>query len=160
MIRAQNHYDSDFGLWVADQVTALRLGNYEALDVTNVIEELEDLARRDRSQLQSRLATMMEHLIKLRLFPESPSIRGWNVTVTRSAARIARLFRSNPSLRTRLAECLPEAFGEARIILMKQYAALRPHDITDDDLEGYTFQVEAAIALFNPPSEKAPSPLA
>jgi hypothetical protein len=46
-------YDRDFNLWVGAQVEALRAARWQALDLPNVIEELDSYARRDRSAMQS-----------------------------------------------------------------------------------------------------------
>src|SRR5450631_979245 len=51
--RAATRYDTDFALWIEDQVAALRDGRFGDLDVTNLVEELEitDQARPQRSAL-------------------------------------------------------------------------------------------------------------
>jgi hypothetical protein len=53
--RAATGYDTDFALWVEDQVAALRAGRFGDLDVTNLVEELESLSKRDRNEVLSRL---------------------------------------------------------------------------------------------------------
>ena len=39
-------YDRDFALWIETQVAAVRAGDVAALDVGNLIEELEGLTKR------------------------------------------------------------------------------------------------------------------
>ena len=40
----QQLYDLDFNQWVVAQADALRMGNIEALDLDNLLEEIEDMA--------------------------------------------------------------------------------------------------------------------
>ena len=69
-------YDEDFALWVEEQVAALRAGDVAALDLPNLIEELEGLTKRDARALGSQLKRVMAHLLKQRHQPERAS-RSW-----------------------------------------------------------------------------------
>jgi len=51
-------YDRDFALWVKAQVDALREGRLSAVDVQNVTEELEALAKRDGASLRTGCASL------------------------------------------------------------------------------------------------------
>ncbi len=66
-------YDRDFALWVEAQVAAIRAGNIEALDIENVVEELEGLTKRDERTLGSQLKRVMAQLLKQRYQPERAS---------------------------------------------------------------------------------------
>ena len=69
-------YDQDFALWIAEQVAALRAGDAAALDVHNLIEELEGLTKPDERALGSQLKRIMVHLLKRRHQPQRAS-RSW-----------------------------------------------------------------------------------
>jgi len=55
-------YDVDFALWIEAQVAALRAGDMAALDLPNLIEELEGLTKRDERALGAQLKRIMVHL--------------------------------------------------------------------------------------------------
>lgn len=50
-------YGRDFVMWLAKQTTLLRAGQFEALDLANLVEELESLERREHRE-QERLASL------------------------------------------------------------------------------------------------------
>jgi len=45
--------DRDYDLWLQQQADFLRQGKFEALDVDNLVEELEALVRGEKSALES-----------------------------------------------------------------------------------------------------------
>jgi hypothetical protein len=62
-------YEEDFVRWTEEQSSALRdaagVGTNLPLDWENLAEEIESLGRSQRYELRSRLAVILEHLIKL-----------------------------------------------------------------------------------------------
>ena len=54
-------YDRDLNLWLEEAIAKLKAGDFQNLDVENLIEELEGLAGRDRRELKRRLTTLIEH---------------------------------------------------------------------------------------------------
>jgi hypothetical protein len=77
---------------------AIREGRFKDVDVENVSEEIEALARGDKRELRSRLATLMMHLLKLEYRPEKAT-PSWRVTIFEQATSIAELLQESPSLR-------------------------------------------------------------
>jgi Domain of unknown function DUF29 len=53
-------YDHDFHAWTQVMAEALRSGDWSALDVENLVEEIESLGRRERQELENRLAALKE----------------------------------------------------------------------------------------------------
>jgi hypothetical protein len=56
-------YEQDYVRWLLENAALLRSGQLEALDVTNIAEELEDMARSDVRAVGSHLAVVMLHLL-------------------------------------------------------------------------------------------------
>jgi hypothetical protein len=84
-MQAQSLYDRDFAAWVGQQVELLRSGQAAALDVSNLIEELEGLTKRDERALGSQLKRIMAHLLKQRINPSGQ--RGAGRIRSRTAVR-------------------------------------------------------------------------
>jgi Domain of unknown function DUF29 len=105
-------YEKDFYAWAYEQATALRAARdlmrpgrnkpLENLDWENLAEEIEGLAQRDRRELESRIALIIEHLTKLRHSPARDPRAGWTETVGRSRRDIQRMLNDSPSLRRQL----------------------------------------------------------
>jgi len=111
-------YDLDYVAWLEEQAAHLRAGRLSALDVENVAEELEGLARSDRHELVNRLETLILHLLKWDHQPDQRSNR-WRASVAEQRRRIRRLLKESPSLRRSLEgaarEVYPDAIEQAAI---------------------------------------------
>ena len=55
--------DRDYDLWLQHQADLLRQGDFAALDVENLIEELEALVRGEKSAVESLTINIMTHLL-------------------------------------------------------------------------------------------------
>lgn len=105
-------YDHDPHAWALEQARLLRAGRFDEMDIENIAEEIDRVGGSIRSELETRLATLIEHLLKLAA-PTSPGSRlGWRNTVRRSRVGIRKTLRANPSLRRDFASMLADAHGE------------------------------------------------
>ncbi len=115
-------YERDFYAWTIQQAEAIRaaraahLANTNDLDWDNIAEEIESLGRSQRSELETRLETIIEHLIKLAFSPANEPRNGWQDTVDRSRARIRKVLRDSPSLRGALPDMIEDAADQAFIL--------------------------------------------
>ena len=105
-------YDTDFVLWIEEQVRLLRTGQLQAIDVENVAEELDSMGRSDRRGLKSHFAVIQAHLLKLRFQPEARS-KSWLRSISNSRARIEYILEDSPSLRRELPSLVAAAYPEA-----------------------------------------------
>jgi hypothetical protein len=96
-------YEADFVLWAETQAVALRraadAGSNLPLDWYNLAEEIESLGRSQRRELKSRLANLIEHLLKLEFSSASRPRAGWLETIGRERREIELLLEDSPSLR-------------------------------------------------------------
>ena len=103
-------YEEDFARWSFDQAGALRdaarSGTNLPLDWEKLAEEVESLGKSQRSQLRSRVATIIEHLLKLQHSPSGEPRRGWTETILRERLEIERLLEDSPSLRRELPDII------------------------------------------------------
>jgi len=106
-------YDTDSYAWAAEQAALLRSGRLSQLDIAHVAEEIEDLGKRERRALESRLGALLGHLLKWRFQADSPNRKSWRATINAQRRSIAKLLGDNPSLRLQLHELLPDAYADA-----------------------------------------------
>ncbi len=94
-------------------VKALRQGDWAALDVENLIEEIEALGKSDRRAVKSRLEVLLMHLLKWQFQPEQRS-RSWQATILEQRLRIADILEESPSLKNYWPTVLEAAYAGAR----------------------------------------------
>jgi hypothetical protein len=112
-------YEQDFDAWAMAQAAALRTirdailnGDQQpaellrAIDWDNLAEEIEGLARRDRRELASRLALIIEHLAKLEFSSATEPRAGWISTVRRERDELEAILQDSPSLRREIPNML------------------------------------------------------
>lgn len=112
-------YQQDYYGWTHAQADLLRAGNMTQLDITNLIEEIEDMGRSVRNQLESRLTVLLTHLLKWDFQTEYRN-RSWELTIKGQRVNINRLLKKNPSLKSVLAECIEDAYEDAVIEAAKE----------------------------------------
>lgn len=78
---------------------ALRSSQWDGLDVGNLVEEIESLGRRERQELENRLAVLLGHLLKWQYQPTERS-NSWRATIREQRRRISRLLMDSPSLKS------------------------------------------------------------
>lgn len=108
-------YEKDYYLWLDTTIKKLKSGSFEQIDKDNLIEELESLGRKERSELRNRLKVLFEHLLKLNYWHEEKerNQRGWNVTITEQTIQIKQLIADSPSLKSHLDILTEEAYKNA-----------------------------------------------
>ncbi|MCY3822211.1 MAG: DUF29 domain-containing protein [Gammaproteobacteria bacterium] len=94
-------YDIDFARWISDQVHSLRSGKWDRLNIENLVEELDAVARRDRRSVRSYLRNLFAHLLKWHFQPQTRSA-SWSATINGSCDEIGDLLQDSPSLRRML----------------------------------------------------------
>ncbi len=105
-------YDEDFVRWTEEQSSALRdaagVGTNLPLDWENLAEEIESLGRSQRHELRSRIAVILEHLMKLEHSPAIDPRTGWMDTISRERLNIEDLLRDSPSLGNELGSMIEQ----------------------------------------------------
>jgi len=111
-------YEADFFQWRPETSDRLRRGELTKIDVPALVEEVEDLGKRQKSALQSRLAVLIGHLLK---WDRQPAMRSnsWQATIKLQRNRIERLLSQSPSLRPFLSETLSQAYSDAVLLAIK-----------------------------------------
>lgn len=106
-------YETDFVRWVENTVEQLRSQNYASVDWINLIEEIEDMSRRERKSLKSNLIVLLLHLLKWQYQPEYRS-GSWRGSIREHRRRINDDLKDSPSLISYLQEIFAECYANAR----------------------------------------------
>lgn len=106
-------YEDDFVAWLEDQAQRARRGETDGLDLENIAEELEGMARSDRREIRNRLTVLLMHLLKCWVRPERRST-SWLGTIAEQRDGITTLLDDSPSLRNYPAAILDRCYPLAR----------------------------------------------
>jgi len=106
-------YERDFCLWLEQQAALLREGRFAELDLANLVEEIEAMARGDRRAIKSNLVVLLTHLLKHQFQPEQRST-GWQGSIVEHRQRLRDDFEESPSLRTHATKVYARAYADAR----------------------------------------------
>lgn len=114
--RAAALYDEDYYAWAKGQAEALRdLAERRwngPLDLENLAEEVDDLARSEWRALLSQIERAIEHLLKLEYAQERDARRGWIVSIDDSRRDMEK--HLTPTLRRELAATLADLYRRER----------------------------------------------
>jgi hypothetical protein len=109
-------YEDDIIAWSEQQAALLRAGRWELLDRDNIAEEIEDVGKSEKRELQNRLAVLISHLLKWQ-YQRLRRSHSWRNTIREQRAEIRQDIRKTPSLKTLLdnPRWLSSAYRRARI---------------------------------------------
>ncbi len=108
-------YDADFLAWTRAEAAHLRELRPAGVDWQNLAEEIESLGKSLKQRIESSLAVVIMHLLKLKYQPEAAK-PGWRSSVIEHRRRIARIVRDSPSLRRYPGSVLAEEYRGARLM--------------------------------------------
>ncbi|HAG80663.1 MAG TPA: DUF29 domain-containing protein [Cyanobacteria bacterium UBA11162] len=115
-------YESDFLLWTQDTVAKLKARDFDHLDLENLIEEVETLGRSEKQELESRLETLLAHLLK-RIYVNMPDcFNGWENTIREQRRRIFLRLKNTPSLKAYWDQAFQDAWFLALGNVRDEYA--------------------------------------
>ncbi len=110
-------YDMDFYGWTQEQAAKLRKLLLERsnldLDLEHIAEEIDSLGRSDRREVHSRLARIIEHLLKLEDSTLAEPRRQWRNSVRSARDSLAEHFAESPSLYAARHDELASAYAKA-----------------------------------------------
>jgi hypothetical protein len=115
-------YEQDFQRWVEETTDYLKTRNFEAIDIHNLIEELNDLGNSSKSALESNLTILLAHLLKLTVQFDAleTMTNSWYNSIDEHRQRIKKQLTKNPSLKSYWEIALLEAYPDARSLAIKE----------------------------------------
>ena len=121
-------YDVDFFNWTQRTAQLIRQGRLHEVDAEHVAEEIEDMGKRDRREIRSRLTVLVMHLLKWQVQPELRQGPSWRLTIIEQRIQLALVLDDSPSLRS-----------VARNELARIYAAAVRAGMDETGLEASSF---------------------
>lgn len=107
-------YEADFYEWTQEQARLLHDRRWADLDLENLVEEVNSVGRGNRQEVGSRLAVILEHLLKWEHQPDRRKY-GWRSTLGEQRTALDLLIEDSPSLRGQPAAVLERAYRIGRI---------------------------------------------
>ena len=112
-------YLADFNLWISQTIELLREQRWHEIDVTHLIQEVEDLGKRERRGIASQLTRLLLHLLKWEYQPQRRS-DSWLDSITDARTQIELALEDSPSLKSYPAAQLEACYQRARSQAAKQ----------------------------------------
>lgn len=103
-----NEYDLDYYKWIQHQISFLKKGKLEKIDLANLIEEIESLGKGEKRELLSHTSRLLMNLL---IQPEGQK----NSSLLLAKRAVQRLLKESPSLKNELPNIFPEAYEIARL---------------------------------------------
>ncbi|KOR27980.1 hypothetical protein TI03_05735 [Achromatium sp. WMS1] len=119
MTTSSSLYDIDFAAWASHNANLLRNKLWSEVDIKNLCEELEDMAKKERHELISRLVILLLHLLKHQ-FQTSHRSRSWINSIVEQRYQVQRQLKLSPSLKTFIDSALIEAYPDAVKLAVKE----------------------------------------
>ena len=104
-------YLADETAWLDAMVELIGAGEHSELDYANLREYLQDMARRDRREVQSRLLQLLQHILKWEFQPDKRT-GSWRRSIIHQSYEL-RQDAEGGVLRNHLDSRLAEVFGIA-----------------------------------------------
>ena len=96
-------YEKDVIAWANEQAAFIRAGNWSALDLEHLAEEIEDVGKSEKRELSSRMAVLLAHLLKWQYQPEKRG-RSWTNTIHTQRKQIELALEETSSLKASLSD--------------------------------------------------------
>ncbi len=93
-------YDIDYHLWLETTIEQLRSGYFSALDLENLIEELESMGRSDLRTANSLIKQIIIHRLKLDHLPDIDPRKHWCKEINNFKEHLEDLL--SPSLKAKI----------------------------------------------------------
>lgn len=113
-------YKNDYAAWARHNAELLRARRFEELDIGHLLEELSDMGKSERHELESRLLVLLAHLLKWdyqyhALAERWREFKGdsWRATIIEQRKRLALRLRKSPGLKSLLEEAIADIYPDA-----------------------------------------------
>lgn len=112
-------YQQDYPSWLQYHAMLLKESRFTELDIDNLIEELESMAKKDERELRNRMIILLAHLLK---WQYQPVMRGnsWLSSIIEQRVQIEQLLDDEPGLKNKLTDAIAKAYPKAMDIATRE----------------------------------------
>jgi hypothetical protein len=114
-----NLYDIDFYAWTQEQSILLSRGQWQSLDIENLVEEIESLGKQQKQELRNRLGVLIGYLLKWE-FQHELRGKSWKATIQEQRDRIKVHLKDNPSLKSYLDQATIDSYELALSLIVRE----------------------------------------
>ena len=113
-------YEEDEHLWLTETIKLLKENCLERLDIENLIEELEDLSKRDKNRVESFLRQIIIHLLLLQYWmtEHEYNYRYWQGEIATFRVQLNRSLTTN--LKQHLSDNMEDIYQESVFIVTQK----------------------------------------
>ena len=112
-------YETDFNVWIQENITLLKQSRFNEIDADHLIEELEDMAKKDRRELMSRFIILIADLLKWQ-YQVTHRSNSWRSSIDENRVQIELLLDDVPSLKADFSEVIKDAYQKAVKLAAKE----------------------------------------
>jgi hypothetical protein len=111
--RATVGYDTDFYEWCLETAALIRDRRFDEVDLEHVAEEIEDMGKRDKREVGSRLTVLIMHLLKWQVQANHKHKSSWQSTIREQRRKLKLVLKDSPSLVRITTRELPSIYPHA-----------------------------------------------
>lgn len=130
-------YRTDYTQWAQRNAELLQARRFDELDIEHLLEELSDMGKSERQELESRLLVLLAHLLKWEYQYRTLADRwrefdgrSWRATIVEQRQRLAMRLRKSPGLKSVLDESVAAIYPDA-VELASDETGLAPATFPD-----------------------------
>lgn len=105
-------HDEDFYGWTQATVNLLKAKKFNALDLDNLIEEIEDMGKSEKRGIVSRIAQLIGHLLKWH-YQSGLRSNSWKYTIKEQRDQLLDILKDNPSFKPLIPDFLEKGYKHA-----------------------------------------------
>jgi Domain of unknown function DUF29 len=109
-------YEQDFYQWIETTAKLLRDRNFSALDIDNLIEEIETMGRNEKRNITHNLEVLLTYLLKYKYLPKKRS-NSWKSTIFQHRHQLKDYLEESPSLKPYFHQVFTECYDYSRALL-------------------------------------------
>ena len=105
-------FDQDYFLWLEKTAQLLREGQWHAVELEGLAQEIEAMGRSKKRAVKSNLIVLLMHLLKMKYQPEKRT--DWRFTIVEYRRWLLLLFEDSPSLKGYFVDVFVSCYSAAR----------------------------------------------
>ena len=106
-------YDEDYYAWLQTTTGLLQQRRFAEIDIAHIIEELEDMGKRERRALESHIRNVTLHLLKW-CYQSQKRGTSWQKSIRNGRIEIQKLLRDSPSLTSHVSQMIEDEYPAAK----------------------------------------------